>query len=233
MRAVYISWLSPTSWFKMVSCYIYGSSCGILVKDSIPGEDGAIIIRDNHIDYCIRGLEIGQGSQYTEGSQGVIVMGNEISHCIDEAIWLQSGASHNIIKNNFIYDTSIDNWWSILIEGHHNTIFSNKFDSRGIWAYGFEIYCYTNSYENEIRWNVIDSLKPTLVLDIGEGNLWEYNYYNDYEGDGIEPYNIASWPDYPESQDIHPLGPELTWSFWLVLFMQYPIEVLRMLIWLV
>lgn len=232
-KSVYISWLSPTSWFKMVACYIYGSSCGIEIKDSIPGEDGAIIIRNNHIDYCIRGLEIGQGSEYSQGSQGVIVVGNKISHCIDEGIWLQTGASFNIIKDNYFHDTSIDNWWSISIHGHHNTIVSNKFESSGMWAYGFEIYCYIHSYENEIRWNVLDSLKPYLAFDIGEGNLWEYNYYSDYEGDGTEPYNLHTWPNYPVSQDLHPLGPELSFYYWLELLCQYPCEVLQMWRWLI
>jgi hypothetical protein len=234
-KGILAEWLSPTSSFEIDGCNIYSGVWGIDIHGSEPGEDGAIIIRNNHIDYCIRGIEIGnwQGSQYSPGSKGVIVAGNEISHCIDEAIWLQTGASYNIIKNNYIHDTSVDNWWSILIEGHHNTIVSNKFESSGIWAYGNEIFCYTNSYENEIRWNVFESLKPTLVKDVGEGNFWEYNYYSDYDGDGTEPYTISSWPGYPESQDLHPLGPELAFSFWLKLLFQYPLEVLQMLRWLI
>jgi len=226
-KSVFITWLSPTSRFEIKGCNIYicfltevSTTCGIDIMGSAPGEDGAIVISNNQIlgiwDYGTVGISIG------EGSQGVIVKNNEIFHC-QNPIWIQNGACFNLITNNYIHNTDMENGMSI--EGHHNIIKSNKIEN-----VGNEICCYPNSYENEITWNVfLESYSTWFVFDEGENNLWDYNYYSVYEGDGTDPYSISG---NQENQDIHPLGPELTCFFWIQLFLQYPREVVQMWRWL-
>jgi parallel beta-helix repeat protein len=179
-------------WFERVTngtvdgCTFTACISGVYIEDS----NGTTILQST-FDTCENGIR-------SEGANNTLSSGNTFSFC-DSGI---NTISDNLscINNTFFGNGYGLDWWGGLGGLVTNNTFSTNYRAIDL----------DDSHNNTVvTWNCFDSNIYLNVLDDGENNLFDYNYYSNYTGADVNSDGIGDTPHPLEglagNQDDHPL----------------------------
>lgn len=202
-----------------------GESSNFVVSDNVFEKCSTAIVMHGSSNALIENnsITISDSGIYSLASAYNTISRNNCSHNFYGGINLEYSdymtIAENICNNNGYWGIWMDKWSTYnnvtnntcSLNGDYNVVYEPTTEftlASDVVAHG--IFMYEGSTENNVVWNTLIDNEMNVQNDV-DGNIYDYNYYSDYNGTDSDGNGIGDTPydidGSATTQDLHPRGP--------------------------